>query len=40
MLEQRMSLEAIAERLNDKNVRTPHGSGKWSATTVRKAFVS
>jgi hypothetical protein len=24
----------------DKSVRTPHGGGKWSATTVRKAFVS
>jgi DNA-binding transcriptional MerR regulator len=40
MLEKGMSLEEIAERLNDKSVRTPHGSGKWSATTVRKAFVS
>ena len=40
MLEQKMSLEAIAERLNEKGVRTPHGSAKWSATTVRKAFVS
>ena len=40
MLEQGMSLDAIAEKLNDKRVRTPHGSGKWSATTVRKAFVS
>ena len=40
MLEQGMSLQGIAERLNDKGVRAPHGSGKWSATTVRKAFVS
>ena len=40
MLEKGMSLEDIAEGLNDKGVRTPHGSGKWSATTVRKAFVS
>ena len=40
MLEEGMSLEDIAGRLNDKRVRTPHGSGKWSATTVRKAFVS
>jgi hypothetical protein len=40
MLEQKMSLEEIAETLNDKRVRTPHGSGKWSANTVRKAFVS
>jgi hypothetical protein len=40
MLEEGMSLEDIAGRLNDKRVRAPHGSGKWSATTVRKAFVS
>ena len=40
MLEKEMSLEDIAERLNDKSVRTPHGVAKWSATTVRKAFVS
>jgi hypothetical protein len=40
MLEQDMSLEQIAERLNDKGIRAPHGSGKWSATSVRKAFVS
>ena len=40
MLKEGMSLELIAEKLNDKSVRTPHGSGQWSATTVRKAFVS
>src|SRR2546423_596452 len=40
MLEKGMSLEEIAEALNDKRVRRPHGSVKWSATTVRKAFVS
>lgn len=40
MLEKGMSLEAIAEDLNHKRVRRPHGSAKWSATTVRKAFVS
>jgi hypothetical protein len=40
MLERGMSLEDIAEELNGKSVRTPHGSGKWSATSVRKAFVS
>ena len=40
MLGKGMSLEEIADRLNDKSARTPHGSGKWSATTVRKAFVS
>jgi hypothetical protein len=40
MLEKGMSLEEIAENLNRKRVRRPHGSAKWSATTVRKAFVS
>ena len=40
MLEKEMSLEEIAAKLNQKGVQTPHGSGTWSATTVRKAFVS
>jgi hypothetical protein len=40
MLEKGMSLEEIAGTLNHKRVRRPHGSAKWSATTVRKAFVS
>jgi len=40
MLEKGMSLEEIAEKLNDKGLRTPHGNGKWSAANVRKAFVS
>ena len=40
MLEKGMSLEEIAEKLNDKRVRRPHGSSSWSATAVRKAFVS
>jgi Recombinase len=40
MLEKGMSLEEIAENLNHKRVRRPHGSATWSATTVRKAFVS
>ncbi len=40
MLEKGMSLDEIAETLNDKRVRAPHGRGKWSAATVRKAFVS
>src|SRR5207237_8260688 len=40
MLEEKMSLEEIAEKLNHKGVRSPHGSGKWSAAAVRKAFVS
>jgi Recombinase len=40
MLEKGMSLDEIAEELNKKGVRAPHGSGRWSAATVRKAFVS
>ena len=40
MLEKKMSLDEIAEELKKKNVRAPHGSGSWSAATVRKAFVS
>jgi hypothetical protein len=40
MLEKEMSLDEIAENLNHKGVRAPHGRGKWSAATVRKAFVS
>jgi hypothetical protein len=40
MLEKGMSLEEIADTLNHKRVRRPHGSPNWSAATVRKAFVS
>jgi hypothetical protein len=40
MLEKGMSLEEIARDLTHKRVRRPHGSSKWSATAVRKAFVS
>jgi hypothetical protein len=40
MLEKGMSLEEIAENLNRKGIRRPHGSATWSATLVRKAFVS
>lgn len=40
MYQKGMSLEEIAKRLNDKGLRAPHGSGKWSATSVRRAFVS
>jgi len=40
MIERKMSLEEIAEKLNHRGVRTPHGSAEWSAATVRKAFVS
>jgi hypothetical protein len=40
MLAQGKSLEEIAERLNRKGIPRPHGHGRWSAATVRKAFVS
>ena len=40
MLEKGMSLEEIAENLNDNGIRRPHGSATWSAALVRKAFVS
>ena len=40
MLEKGMSLEEIADNLNHKGIRRPHGSATWSATLVRKAFVS
>ncbi len=40
MLEKGKSLEEIAKDLNHKGIRRPHGSATWSATSVRKAFVS
>jgi hypothetical protein len=40
MLGRRMSLEKIAEQLNAKKVPTIHGTNKWTAASVRKAFVS
>ena len=40
MLGKRMSLEKIAERLNAENVPTIHGTNRWTATSVRRAFVS
>jgi hypothetical protein len=40
MLEKGMSLDDIAEKLNEKGVPARHGRGRWSAATVRKAFVS
>ena len=40
MLEKGMSLDEIAENLNRKGIRRPHGSATWSAASVRKAFVS
>ena len=40
LLGQRMSLEKIAEKLNMENVPTIHGTNRWTAASVRKAFVS
>ena len=40
MLGKKMSLEAIAAQLNVKKVPTIHGTNKWTAASVRKAFVS
>ena len=40
MLGKRMSLEEIAEELNVKKVPTIHGTNRWTAASVRKAFVS
>ena len=40
MLKKGMSLEEIGEDLNDKGIWRPHGSAKWTASAVRKAFVS
>jgi DNA-binding transcriptional MerR regulator len=40
MLGRRMSLEEIADELNRKKVPTIHGTNRWTAASVRKAFVS
>ena len=40
MLAKRMSLEEIADALNAKKVPTIHGTNRWTAASVRKAFVS
>jgi hypothetical protein len=40
MLAKRMSLEEIAEKLNQHDAPTIHGTNTWTATSVRKAFVS
>ena len=40
MLGKRMSLEEIAAHLNAQKVRTIHGTNRWTASSVRKAFVS
>ena len=40
MLAKRLSLEAIADELNRKKVPPIHGTNRWTAASVRKAFVS
>jgi DNA-binding transcriptional MerR regulator len=40
MLGLRMSLEEIAEQLNAKKIPAIHGTNRWTAASVRKAFVS
>lgn len=40
MLAKRMSLEDIAAKLNAKKVPAIHGTNRWTAAAVRKAFVS
>jgi hypothetical protein len=36
----RTSLEEIAENLNVEKVPTSHGTNRWTAASVRTAFVS
>jgi hypothetical protein len=40
MLRKQMSLEEIAARLNAQKVPPIHGANRWTATSVRKAFIS
>jgi hypothetical protein len=40
LLGKRMPLEEIAEKLNAEKVPTIHGTNRWTASSVRKAFVS
>lgn len=40
MLGKRMSLEEIAAELNARKVPPIHGTNRWTASSVRKAFVS
>jgi hypothetical protein len=40
LLGKRMSLEEIAEKLNAEKVPTIHGTKRWTAASIRKAFVS
>jgi len=40
MLRKQMSLEEIAAELNAQKVPPIHGTNRWTASSVRKAFVS
>jgi hypothetical protein len=40
MLGKRMSLKEIAAHLNAQKVPPIHGTNRWTASSVRKAFVS
>jgi hypothetical protein len=40
LLAKRMSLDEIAEKPNVEKVPTIHGTNRWTAASVRKAFVS
>jgi hypothetical protein len=40
MLRHRMPLEEIAAHLNDQKVPAIHGRNRWTASSVREAFVS
>jgi hypothetical protein len=40
LLGKKMPLEQIAEQLNAESVPTIHGTNRWTAASVRKAFVS
>jgi hypothetical protein len=40
MLRERMSLDEIAADLKAHNVPAIHGTSRWTAASVRKAFVS
>jgi hypothetical protein len=40
LLGKRMSLEEIAAHLNAKKIPPIHGTNRWTASAVRKAFVS
>jgi hypothetical protein len=40
MLGKGMALEAIADKLNNKGIPPAHGTNRWTAAMVRKAYVS